>query len=168
MPKKSTSHSLGSKNAPAMCSFCEEHENKGTVVLLFVSEEDFKQSEHYDGEDNVKDDPYAEKAVWIGKNNFGRSFENYWICCPVHPNCSHSFETFSPQAEKFDEDFGLDLLAEQVDENKLYKEERDKIRASRTKSGFREIGIWVEKDCSCQEDENEIWLERYFKKYANF
>ena len=170
--KDKPSHSLGSKNAPAMCSFCEEHENKGTVVMLFPSEEDFKQSPYYDGEDNVKDDPIAEKAVWIGKNNHGRSFEDYWICCPVHPNCSHSFETYTPrQEEDFDSDFGIDLLAEQAELNRQYEEEKERSkdeRLSKSELGYRKLGQWKEKDCSCQESEYEniIWLKSYLGKYG--
>lgn len=70
-----------------MCKHCLQWENEGTICLLFPSEADFKNSKYYNGEDNVKGDPIAKKAVWIGKNNIGRKNKDWWICTPVHPNC---------------------------------------------------------------------------------
>lgn len=149
----------------AICEKCEQWENEGTVVLAFPTESEFKKSEYYDGGDNVKGDPYASKAVWVGKNNVGRSYENWWICTPVHPLCTHSWQSYEPGQESLDDDikdFGIDLLAEQAEENKKYRQNRDD---KRRKSHFYSVGIYSECDCSCPEPISlEDWTEQYIRR----
>ena len=67
------------------CEFCSDHWN--TTVMLFSSEDDFKKSEFYDGEDRVKGDSKTNIAVWPGKNNVGRDSNSYWLTAPMHPLC---------------------------------------------------------------------------------
>lgn len=86
------------------CDFCANHWS--TIVRLFLDEEDFKNSEYYDGEDKVKNDPHnVEIAVWAGKNNVGRNANNYWLCAPVHPFCGCHFEEYSFEKEEVKEDW---------------------------------------------------------------
>ena len=133
---------------PAMREWCEGWENDGAIGIIFPSEEDFKDSEYYDGRDQVKGDPVASYAVWPGKNNVGRTPSDWWRCAVVHPFCSHGWEMIDPNQLELDEDFkdfGTELLAEQAEENKKYRENRDK---NRNKSHFYDNGIYRECNCS--------------------
>ena len=141
-----------------MCKHCLQWENEGTICLLFPSEADFKNSKYYNGEDNVKGDPIAKKAVWIGKNNIGRKNKDWWICTPVHPNCSHSWQSYDPdfQLDEDIKDFGIDLLAEQAEQNKRYRE--------RNKSEYAIELNYIEETCSCETDISiEEWVSNYLK-----
>lgn len=118
---------------PAMCEWCEGWENDGAIGIIFPSEEDFKDSEYYDGRDQVKGDPVASYAVWPGKNNVGRTPSDWWRCAVVHPFCSHGWEMIDPNQLELDEDFkdfGTELLAEQAEENKKYRFNTLRVRLS--------------------------------------
>lgn len=71
------------------CEYCEEH--RGTMLRLFSSYQEFKDSPNYDGEDRVKDDDIASVAVWPGKNNYERIRNNWWLCAPVHNWCTDDY-----------------------------------------------------------------------------
>lgn len=73
---------------PKICDKCYEFLNK--TARLFMSEEEYQNSSHYGGGDRLINDPVADVAVWIGKNNVGRNYANWWLCAPVHPNCLSS------------------------------------------------------------------------------
>ncbi|WP_232371501.1 hypothetical protein [Leptospira ainazelensis] len=81
-----------SKNSNS-CEYCSSH--WGTKVRLFASYSDFENSEFFGGNDTVIHDPNGVKvAAWPGKNNVGRNSRNYWLCCPVHPNCGCEFKDY--------------------------------------------------------------------------
>lgn len=52
--------------------------------------------------DKIKD-KHANKAIWIGKNNVGRDFNNWWPCFPLHPHCVHYPEEIDPEVEEWDD-----------------------------------------------------------------
>lgn len=81
-----------------MCDWCSNWQ--GTICMLFESEEEFRRSPYYGGEDKVINDDIAKYAVWYGKNNVDRHPSDWWICIPVHPNCSHHWEIYIPEIEK--------------------------------------------------------------------
>ena len=81
------------------CAKCEEWQAEAAVCRVFESEEAFRESEFNGGGDRVVDDSFADYAVWPGKNNVGRSFADYWICWPVHPNCSCFCTPWQPKTE---------------------------------------------------------------------
>lgn len=84
---------------PGVCKWCKTWLN--TVCLLFPSQGDFENSKYYSGnEDLVRGDPYAEAATWAGKNNVGRKFAEYWICAPLHVQCSHHWSRWQPPGVK--------------------------------------------------------------------
>lgn len=54
--------------------------------------------------DDRIDDPYAEFAIWPGKNNVGRKQADWWICIPSHPQCIHFWEQIDPTTQTWDKD----------------------------------------------------------------
>ncbi|MEQ9365070.1 MAG: hypothetical protein RIF32_12535, partial [Leptospirales bacterium] len=84
---------------PGVCKWCQTWLD--TVCLLFQSQGDFEKSKYYSGNnDLVRGDPHAEAATWPGKNNVGRKFANYWICLPLHVQCSHFWSRWQPPEVK--------------------------------------------------------------------
>lgn len=90
------------------CEFCSSH--WGTKIRIFKSYEDFEKSEFYGGEDKVINDANGVTiAVWTGKNNVGRSPDDWWLCTPIHPLCGCELDTFSfkkgsePQDEELED-----------------------------------------------------------------
>ncbi|MBE7411430.1 MAG: hypothetical protein HS129_05085 [Leptospiraceae bacterium] len=72
------------------CEFCSAH--WGTIIRVFEDEKEFEESPYYGGGDTVINDPNGVKiAVWAGKNNIGRSPEDFWLCAPVHVYCGCEF-----------------------------------------------------------------------------
>ena len=97
----------------ATCKYCDNFH--GTVVRIFDSEEAYRASGMASGEDGLEDE-HASKAVWPGKSNVGRSASNWWVCCPVHPNCGDEFMDWSPAAQEQEQiDWFADMPEEEYD-----------------------------------------------------
>lgn len=85
------------------CVFCSSH--WGTVARVFKSRDDFESSDYYGGDDSVINDPNGVTiAVWPGKNNVGRSPEDYWLCATSHPNCGCNFTNHAFRKTSSDEE----------------------------------------------------------------
>lgn len=162
------SNAKNKKEDPVSCEKCLEFE--GTIAMVFPSETDFVQSPYYGGEDKIANNDIAEVAVWPGKTNaiFGSDMDSWWLCAPVHPNCSHVYEPFD--IEELDEDSGdlqeiRDIMAEGFREQfgesfPLAK----KIRKSYLP--IHQNGIWEECNCASHSEffsDNETWLNNYIE-----
>lgn len=114
------------------CPFCQGW--KGTVVRVFESYDDFASSPHYGGGDFVINDPHATRAVWPGKDNVGRPANDWWICIPVHPYCGCHWQSWSPPAEKDEDDPWVQFRRRgkegptQEDNRRAFQEERQRFR----------------------------------------
>lgn len=103
---------------------------------VFASESEFKKSEFYGGSDDVINDPKAEKALWIGKNNVGRPYAEWWgTPGAIHPYCSCMFRITETLVEDdFDEE---DYSIEALKKAEMFHEQ-----------GIVRTGIYTEHTCS--------------------
>lgn len=153
--------------APIICDKCQEFLNK--PARLFMSEEEFKSSRHYGGSDVLIGDAHANIAVWIGKNNVGRSKSSWWYCAPIHPRCTHLYEEFTPKMKSIysqDEDELDEIFGEGMEEfthNQMKNTHNDKGEQFWT-AQKSSLVLWHEDDCSCHADEEldpGEWIESY-------
>lgn len=83
------------------------------------------------GGDKFSGDKNTNIAVWPGKNNANLKFKNYQFCCPLHPNCSHEYESFTSEETEEDEN---DEISEIFREGRI----RDAKERLRTDEIFRQ------------------------------
>ncbi|WP_125172457.1 hypothetical protein [Leptospira levettii] len=149
------------------------------VARVFASYDDLQMFPGYAGGDNIKGDPHTSIAVWPGKTNAdkGSDSSNWWLCCPVHPWCSHHYVYFRPSTpvkDSLDTDEDEEAPSEDKDDFTSYLNERSKVLAQGRrgihKGGTAKYGViyrngvWEEKTCSCDSDYNESdeqWLSNY-------
>lgn len=77
------------RNKGKQCDKCRMWQ--GTIMRVFRSEEEFRESRHYGGEDSVVEDSRSMIATWPGKSNDGRKYSQWWVCCPTHPHCNDDY-----------------------------------------------------------------------------
>lgn len=73
------------------CPWCRANINDRVVVL----------ADDASGGESVTIDKETYGVVWPGKNNYGRSQKNWWVCIPAHPHCVLPDEevlSFAPSA----------------------------------------------------------------------
>ncbi|TGK41530.1 hypothetical protein EHO65_07400 [Leptospira andrefontaineae] len=173
-------------HSPVSCRKCLER--IGQIARLFPTEDSLHSKEYmrslgltWLGEDQFSGDDLSTTAVWPGKSNAERSMDDWWYCCPMHPNCSCVYEdlgeeTSEEDSEIFDEfkeifedghrrdqsfrervhaRFEADLEANR-EANRLEKE-YGPIR----KAGVYKNGNWEELSCDFQRDDSLEWLISY-------
>jgi len=68
-------------------------------------------------------DPLADFLIWSGKTNVGRRHNEWWICCPTHPHCTHHWSKINPEFQEWDpttesielKEFGKSFNDEELD-----------------------------------------------------
>ncbi|UOG50866.1 hypothetical protein MAL00_19540 (plasmid) [Leptospira noguchii] len=168
---------------PVSCDKCLEF--LGQVARVFLSEEQLNDSQYmqtqglkYLGGDKISGDPITNIAVWPGKNNANLKFSDYWFCCPLHPNCSHEYETITFNENDEDEEDEISEifregkirdLKERLRTEEILKQNeeanRERIRLEKkygpiTKSGvIYKVGSWEEPTCAMEQESS--WLSNY-------
>lgn len=151
---------------PVSCEKCLEFE--GTIARVFSSQEEFMVSPFYGGEDKLINDPIADVAVWPGKSNalFGSDMDSWWLCAPVHPNCSHIYEHYDME-EMPDFDEGISDIRNEMGKEfaKQFGKDFPLARALK-KSSIYTSGVWEECECSHHSlafSDNDNWLHDYLE-----
>ncbi|MCB1305052.1 MAG: hypothetical protein KDK37_12270, partial [Leptospiraceae bacterium] len=127
---------------PIMCDYCKDWSTHNPILRVFASYEEFARSPYYGGGDHVINDPYAEFATWPGKTNANRHFEDWWVCVPVHPNCSHGYQPYDPEESEYDFSDTFSKVEEEI------RDEQDRAAETR-KSAFYSIGVFQAATCAC-------------------
>ncbi|AXR66653.1 hypothetical protein [Leptospira mayottensis] len=166
---------------PVSCDKCLEF--KGLVARVFISEEHLNDPQYMQslglkflGGDKFSGDPITNIAVWLGKNNANLKFKDYQFCCPLHPNCSHEYETFT--FKETDEDDEVSEIfrqgkirdaKERLRTDEIFKQNmeanRERIRLEKkygpiTKSDvIYRVGTWEEPTCAMEPERS--WLSNY-------
>lgn len=154
---------------PEMCDYCADWSSRQVVCMVFPSEQAFASSRYYNGGDSIKGDDYAEVAVWPGKTNANRHYDDWWICTPVHPNCSHSYKPFDPvDVDEYDfksifDDVDAEIRSEQ---DQAYSDYRQK--SSLPFSPVHKTGVWHSETCACNhelvETNKTSWVREYLAR----
>ncbi len=167
---------------PVSCETCQEF--LGQIARVFPSLGHLHDKKYMEslglsflGEDQFSGDPVTTTAVWPGKSNADRKTSEFWLCCPVHPNCSHEYEEFEEEREEDDDEIAEIfregrvrdakrrlVTDEQYRQNEEANEER--IRLERkygpiTKTELFSIGVWEEPTCSHEPEDSGTWLANY-------
>ncbi|HMV45747.1 MAG TPA: hypothetical protein PK079_23880 [Leptospiraceae bacterium] len=126
------------------CSKCLELTTY--TYRVFSSEAEFKKSKYYGGEDDLIGDDKADKALWVGKNNVGRSYDSWWgTPGAIHPYCSCMFRVTQTMV---DDDLG--------DDDEDYSVEAMQKGQVLHEQGLHRIGIFQEHTCSHEPDSMEF------------
>lgn len=182
--------SSSQNHSPVTCRKCLEF--LGRVARLFPSEESLHNKEYMSslgltwlGEDQFSGDPLTTTAVWPGKSNAERSMDEWWFCCPMHPNCSCVYEDLGEEtqendSETFDEIHDIFDKGRKKDleiRERIHTRYEADLEANREanrleekygpirKAGVFVNGIWEEHSCDfgCVEEE-ESWLIAYIER----
>ena len=145
-------------SARKTCEWCLAWE--GTVARVFASQAEFAASPYYGGGDTVVGDPHAEVAVWPGKNNVGRKPADWWICTPVHPNCSHGWLPWTPPTDDTMPEEDLEAMTQDMESAFA----AIGGRTAKSKSATYRAGIWEEPTCACHGHEPESWIDEYLRR----
>ncbi|TGM99723.1 hypothetical protein EHR10_09030 [Leptospira yasudae] len=166
---------------PVRCDECKKFRLE--IARVFPSLDHLKDKKYmkslglvYLGQDQFFGDPKTKTATWIGKSNAERGYRNYWLCCPMHPNCSCEYEVVEEEEEEreeneIDEIFRQGRLRDAEERVRLdarYEEEvkanEERIRLERKygpirKSDVFSSGVWEEPMCSHEEESD--WLSEF-------
>lgn len=130
------------------------------------------------GGDKFSGDKNTNIAVWPGKNNANLKFKNYQFCCPLHPNCSHEYESFTSEETEEDENDEISEIfregrirdaKERLRTDEIFRQNveanRERIRLEKKygpiiKSGvIYKVGTWEEPTCAMELESS--WLSNY-------
>ncbi|EJZ42335.1 hypothetical protein LEP1GSC178_0081 [Leptospira licerasiae str. MMD4847] len=174
-------------HSPVSCRKCIEM--LGQVARLFPSEDSLRDKEYmrslgliWLGRDQFFGDSKTTTAVWPGKTNAERSMDEWWLCCPMHPNCSCVYEDLGEEISEDQTEISDEILNIFDSGQRREKEfqERSRIRyeadleanreANRLekiygpihKAGVYENGLWEEPTCDhLPEESTDPWLCSY-------